>query len=243
MTRALLINPPSPERLGSPLLGLQYVASALLRRGCEVRVIDAAARYNPSNADEIVAEAEAFQPDLIGFGLFTRWVWHAYRLVESFRGRFPLLVAGGAHTTVCPDEVLEHGFDIAVLGEAEKTIVSLVDHLERGTALETIPGIRFRAADGKIRSGPPTGPIADLDSLAPAFHAQDLFDRRWYDPSGNEVIPGGMLTSRGCPARCTFCANYVTGRVFRHRSAVRRRGAERVSPPVGRSSSCSGTTR
>jgi radical SAM superfamily enzyme YgiQ (UPF0313 family) len=29
-----------------------------------------------------------------------------------------------------------------------------------------------------------------------------------------------MLTSRGCPARCTFCANYVTGRRFRHRSTA-----------------------
>ena len=40
--RVLLINPPSPEQLGSPLLGLQYVAASLLARGCEVRVIDAA---------------------------------------------------------------------------------------------------------------------------------------------------------------------------------------------------------
>jgi radical SAM superfamily enzyme YgiQ (UPF0313 family) len=31
------------------------------------------------------------------------------------------------------------------------------------------------------------------------------------------TVPGGILTSRGCPARCTFCANYVTGRLFRYR--------------------------
>ena len=41
MTRVLLVNPPSPEQLGSPLLGQQYVAAALLARGCEVRVLDA----------------------------------------------------------------------------------------------------------------------------------------------------------------------------------------------------------
>src|SRR5258706_12241274 len=98
MTRVLLINPPSPERLGAPLLGLQYVAAALLARGCHVRVIDAAARYFPGDADAIGAEAQAFAPDIIGFGLFTRWVHHAYALVERFRGRFRLLVADGAHT-------------------------------------------------------------------------------------------------------------------------------------------------
>ena len=39
MTRVLLINPPSPEQLGAPLLGQQYVAASLLVRGCEVRVV------------------------------------------------------------------------------------------------------------------------------------------------------------------------------------------------------------
>ena len=219
MTRVLLINPPSPEQLGAPLLGLQYVAAALVARGCDVRVIDAAARYFDGDPDSIVSQAEDFRPDVIGFGLFTRWIWHAYRLVERFRGRFPLLVAGGAHATVCPDETLEHGFDIAVVGEAEETIVRLVNWLEGQGSLETIPGIRYRDARGEIRGGPPSRAIADLDSLALPQTAQDLFDRRWYDPGGREVVPGGILTSRGCPARCTFCANYVTGRTFRYRAA------------------------
>src|SRR3954468_4904133 len=131
-TRVLLVNPPSPERLGAPLLGLQYVAAALLERGCEVRVIDAAARHFPGDAASIVADAEAFAPDVVGFGLFTRWVWHAYELAEAFRGRFPLLVAGGAHATVRPEETLAHGFDAAVVGEAEEAIVALVDRLEHG---------------------------------------------------------------------------------------------------------------
>src|SRR5262249_2667805 len=113
MTRVLLINPPSPEQLGAPPLGQQYAAPALRAPGCAVRVTDAAARYFDHDFDWIVAEAEDFAPDLIGFGLFTRWVWHAYRLVEAFRGRFPLLVAGGAHATVRPDETLERGFDVA----------------------------------------------------------------------------------------------------------------------------------
>jgi hypothetical protein len=54
--RVLLVCPPSPERLGAPLLGLQYVAAALLRGGHEVRVLDAAARHFPLDEDEIVAE-------------------------------------------------------------------------------------------------------------------------------------------------------------------------------------------
>lgn len=219
MARVLLINPPSPEQLGAPLLGLQYVASALLARGHCVRVIDAAARYYRLDAEAIVREADTFGPDVVGFGLFTRWVYHAYALAEKFRGRF-VLVAGGAHTTVRADETLEHGFDVAVIGEAEETIVALVDALEQGRALETVGGVRFRDGDGTIRQGPPARFIENLDALAFPQLSQELFDPAWYSPSGDEVIPGGVLTSRGCPAKCTFCANYVTGRGFRHRSSA-----------------------
>jgi len=56
--RILLINPPSPERLGAPLLGFQYVAAALLRAGHEVRVIDAAARHFRHDAEWIAAQVQ-----------------------------------------------------------------------------------------------------------------------------------------------------------------------------------------
>ena len=57
--RVLLINPPSPERLGAPLLGFQYVAAALLARGSEAQVVDTAARHFDRADDAIVDEAVA----------------------------------------------------------------------------------------------------------------------------------------------------------------------------------------
>lgn len=220
MTRVLLVNPPSPERLGAPLLGQQYVASALRARGCDVGVLDCAARYFEHDFAWIVGEIERFAPDLVGVGLFTRWVWHAYRLVDALRGSGPLLVAGGAHATVRAEETLARGFDVAVEGEAEETIVGLVDYLEGRAVLDDVPGVVFRDGDGRVRRGPKGDFVADLDRVPFPQLAQDLYDPRWYSPAGTEIIPGGILTSRGCPARCTFCANYVTGRGFRYRSAA-----------------------
>jgi radical SAM superfamily enzyme YgiQ (UPF0313 family) len=217
--RVILINPPSPEQLGAPLLGQQYLAAALVRHGCEVRVIDAAARYFAHSDDWIVGEARAFGADVVGIALFTRWVWHAYGLAERLRGHVPLLVAGGAHATVRPAETLAHGFDVAVIGEGEETIIQLVDAVAGGRSLGEVPGIMFRGRDGAPQVGACAQATTDLDTLAFPQLAQGLYDRYWYDPSGREVIPGGILTSRGCPARCTFCANYVTGRKFRHRRA------------------------
>ena len=218
-TRVLIVNPPSPEQLGAPLLGLQYVIAALLEHGCEVRVVDAAARYFDGGSEAVEAEVADFEPEVVGIALFTRWVWHAYGIVERLRGRVPLLVAGGAHTTVRPEETLERGFDVAVVGEAEHSFPELIDRFEHGGTFEDVAGIVYRGRDGAVHRSPPAPPIADLDDLAPPLRAQGLFDPRWYDPSGGATVPGGILTSRGCPARCTFCANYVTGRTFRYRSA------------------------
>ncbi len=213
--RILLITPPSPERLGAPLLGFQYVAAALRRAGHELRVIDAAARYFPHDAGWIATQVRDFQPRFVGLALFTRWVWHAYGLLPALRETGALLVAGGAHTTVCPEETLAQGFDVALTGEAEHAVVALARALDEGTPLTAVPGAWVRTDDGRLQQGPPGGFIEDLDQLAPPLLAQDLFDPHWYDASGRAPVPGGVLTSRGCPARCTFCANVVTGRGFR----------------------------
>lgn len=218
MKRILLIEPPSPERLGAPLLGLQSLAASLLAAGNEVAVIDAAAREFHPSASEIVRRAEDFRPGLIGVALFTRWVWHAYRLIPHLRGLAPLLVAGGPHVTARPLEPLARGFDVSLSGEAEQALCAVAAAPDRD-ALAQVPGIWFRSAAGTPTPGPTASPLEDLDRLPHPLHAQHLFDSRWYHAAAAST-PGGILTSRGCPARCTFCANYVTGRRFRFRSAA-----------------------
>lgn len=216
--RVLLLNPPSPERLGAPLLGQQYVAASLLAAGHEVRVLDAAAKFANQDEAHLLGEIASWRPDVIGVALFSRWIWHAYRIVGRLQGLEATLVAGGAHATVRPEEALRQGFDVAVVGEAERTVVALVEALQGDGDLGSIPGLVFRDA-GRVHRTPPAGLLADLDDLAPPWTAQHLYDPRDYDQTRDSVVPGGLLTSRGCPARCTFCANYVTGRKFRYRSA------------------------
>lgn len=219
MARVLLLNPPSPERLGAPLLGQQYVAAALLAAGHEVRVMDCAARLVQPSAEDVLAEVAAFQPHMVGVSLFTRWVWHAYGLVKKLNGLVPLLVAGGPHATAAPREVIEQGFDAAVVGEAEPVIAEMATRAEQGLPLEGVPGVWFRSREGEPVAGPPAAAIQDLDGIPSALCAQSLSKGSWYSEHSGEIVPGGVLTSRGCPARCTFCANYVTGRRFRYRSA------------------------
>lgn len=215
MTRVLLVNPPSLHRLASPLLGLQYVAAALLRAGCDVKVIDAAASRFDRDFEWILSEADAYAPQLVGFSLFTPSVREAYRLAERLTGRYPLLVAGGPHAGACPDEVLAHGFDVAVAGEGEEAVVRLAEAARGRGSLDDLPGIRYRAAGGSVRAGRP-GFLPDLDALADPHSASHLFAPRWYTASDEWGAPGGILASRGCPGGCVFCA--VSGGTFRSRS-------------------------
>jgi hypothetical protein len=120
LLRVLLLNPASPARSCAPPLGLEHIAASLQDYGCEVRVIDANACHFRHSLEWIIEEAEDFGPDIAGISLYTNWVLDAYRLAEGFRGRLRLLVAGGPHATACPDEVLDHGFDVVVAGEAER---------------------------------------------------------------------------------------------------------------------------
>ncbi len=216
MARVLLILPHLPQRMGAPYLGQQYVAAALLEAGHEVRCLDAAAvRWTGSTAD-VVAAALDFDPQIIGLTLFTYNALAAYELTGALRqapGMRAVLVAGGPHTTVRPHEALAHGLDAAIVGEGERALPALADAVEAGRWPAPIPGVC--TAEGTT----PGGFLEQLDTLPWPLTAYGCYEPSWYVANGT-VVPGGMMTSRGCPAKCTFCANHVTGRTFRWRSAA-----------------------
>lgn len=220
MARVLLILPHLPQRMGAPYLGQQYIAASLMTAGHTVKCLDMSALLYRGDDDDAVAEAERFGPDIVGMTLFTYNAARGYRLAKRLRGVARLLVAGGPHATVLPEEVVAQGFDAAVVGEGEQVIrrvaelcdapKNLLESLEAG--LSKLPGVYTRAGHG-----PSGGFIDDLDALPFPHLSYPAFDAKAYSPLGI-IAAGGMMTSRGCPARCTFCANYVTGRGYRFRS-------------------------
>ncbi len=217
MARVFLVNPPSPEPVRSPLLSFCYLAASLEAAGHSVAVLDTSAVHGPRDAGAIAEAAAAFAPDLVGLHLKTLHVQPAYALARALADRF-VLVAGGPHATVLPLEPLDHGFRFVLRGEGEEALVELADALDGRRDLATVRGLAFR--DGSdVRTTTPRGFLLHLDALASPLSALRLFDPAWYG-SARAVAPGGVLASRGCPAACTFCANDVTGRRFRHRSAV-----------------------
>jgi radical SAM superfamily enzyme YgiQ (UPF0313 family) len=245
MARVFLLNPPSPEPVRTPLLSFCHLAASLRAGGHDVALIDASAPYAPHGHAEIAARVRAFAPDLVGLHLKTLHVQPAYALAEALAG-LPL-VAGGPHATIVPEEPFAYGFRWVVRGEGEEALVELAEMIDErsdvagggapgGSAggaggLPRGKGGRRAATEvlglswmdrGMVRHNPARPFLTDLDRLAPPLSALDLFDQRWYGVApvpGGILPPAGILSSRGCPAACTFCSNDVTGRKFRYRSA------------------------
>lgn len=223
MARVFLVNPPSPEPVRTPLLSFCHLAAALREGGHEVALLDASAPFAPSSHAEIGERVARFGPDLVGLHVKTLHVQPAYALAAALAARGLNLVAGGPHATIVPEEPLGRGFGWVIRGEGEDALVELADALERGRGggggrgLAGIAGLSWRDR-GMVRHNADRPFISDLDRLAPPLSALELFDPAWYGAE-RALPPAGILSSRGCPAACTFCSNDVTGRRFRYRSA------------------------
>jgi radical SAM superfamily enzyme YgiQ (UPF0313 family) len=217
VARVFLVNPPSPEPVRTPLLSFCHLAASLRAGGHEVALYDASAPRAARDGAAIARHIDAFSPDFVGLHLKTLHVQPAYELGAALGERWPLC-AGGPHATVRPDEPLAHGFRWVVRGEGEHTLPELADAVDGRRALGDVAGLSF-VERGLVRHNPSRGFVTDLDALEPPMSALDLFDPAWYGAT-TTLPPAGLLSSRGCPAACTFCANNVTGRRFRYRSAA-----------------------
>ncbi len=148
------------------------------------------------DADELAARIRAAAPGLLGVSLTTRQWLRAREIVAAIRARLDVpLIAGGLHPTFSPELVLASpGFDYVCLGEGEQAMLELVQHLERsgGTPPEGIRNIWPKGGERPaVRE--PFAPLEDLP-----FLARDLLDEKY------GVVH--IVTQRGCPFPCTYCA-------------------------------------
>ena len=223
MIDVILINPPWIRRKGNiwqginscmPPLGVAYIASYLEKNGISVKILDAQAEQLPPQ--EIVRHVLESPARFIGITATTVLVHTAYEIAAALKTALPetTIILGGVHPTILPEEsLLQPGVDVVIRGEGEQTLLELV----QGKALETIEGISFRS-DGTIIHNKERMLIADLDSLPfPAYHLLPI--KKYYPAAGAyRRLPAiSILTTRGCPGRCTFCYQ-IFGRRLRARS-------------------------
>ncbi|PYM67424.1 MAG: hypothetical protein DMD79_00990 [Candidatus Rokuibacteriota bacterium] len=209
--RVLIVQPwfsndPTKTRLQSAeCLALGYLTSVLRRAGIEVDTLDA--HLLGLTNRECVEVAERGDYSLVGISCSAQRAYpEAAGLARDIKRRMPHVhvVGGGQFLSHVHDQVAasEPAFDSLVRGEGEQTLVALIRRLERGEALDGLPGVTFRR-DGAVVVNAPAPRLTDLDLLP-------FPDRSYLSHIVDEVRAGvryvAMLATRGCIYKCTFCS-------------------------------------
>jgi len=203
----------------SPPLGLGYIASYLQRNGHHVQIFD----DSVTNINQIKYNITYFKPDIVGFTTFTFAINHCFLLakwVKEFDSSINV-VFGGPHASYLPYETLVNEcVDSVVYGEGEETMVELVNRLAKRETLEGVKGVLYKDKNNRIINNGPRPLIEDLDSIP--FPAHELFPIGNYYGSVYRKFSNknmcSIITSRGCPYRCTFCSHKMFGSKIRFRS-------------------------
>ena len=192
-------------------IGLLYLASALEKAGHHIEIFDCQLTADPfKEFDRLIAERPY---DVIGFSAVSAAAQNAERMAARAKEADPSrpVLFGGVHATVKGAEVLNQlpHVDVAVIGEGEITTVRLLERLESGGDLDDIAGLAFRR-HGEIVFTGRRPLIKDLDAIPfPAYHLVDI--NRYSPPPGMSFRQplAFMMTARGCPFDCAFCADTV----------------------------------
>lgn len=221
----LFLNPPWHKKSGNiwksvsscmPPFGLGILAALARENGFSAAIID----YNAEQTglDRAREYLPSSAPKFIGITATTILIDSALGLAKMAKKKYPetKIIIGGVHATVMPKEVLAcPEVDYVLIGEGENSLLELL----AGKEPQIIRGIGFKN-NGKIILNPPQSIIPDLNVFP--IMAYDLLPMAKYysAPGSYKREPSfGMITSRGCPGRCTFCNGDLFGAVIRFRSA------------------------
>lgn len=210
-----------------PPLGTLYASALLRQRGFSVALFDsmledpergfaaAVARHRP----RIVAIYED-NFNFLSKMCLTRMRQVAFSMLEEARAAGATVVVNGSDSSDNVEEYLGAGFDYILLGEAEWTLLELVDALIENRDPERIPGLAYLRRDTGVARTPPRPFVANLDSLP--FPARDLVYLEHYRDAwvaAHGFFSLNLVVSRGCPFHCNWCARPIYGQTYHLRSA------------------------
>jgi radical SAM superfamily enzyme YgiQ (UPF0313 family)/glycosyltransferase involved in cell wall biosynthesis len=209
-------------------LGTLYAASYLRTRGYDVRFFDAMLAESEaewsSALDAAKPRAAVIYEDSFNYlskMCLLRMRQAALTMVSLARDRGVTTVVAGSDATDHPSIYLDRGAAAVVLGEGEVTLADVLDRLAGSDPqpLYDIPGVAFLDGDGRLVRTTGRETIKDLDALP--FPAWDLVDvdryrAIWRSRHGFHSM--NVVTTRGCPYHCNWCARPIYGQRYTSRT-------------------------
>jgi len=199
-----------------PPLGLLSLSAWLKQKGVSLQVFDSTFAHPSDFAEQL----RRFRPRVVGLYVNMMTRRNALSMMRQAKHHGSWVVLGGPEPPAHAEEFLLRGADIIVVGEGERTLEALLEHLRiHGmVGLERIAGLIFRDLSGRLVHTPPRAPIKPLKTLPwPDREAIDLgpYLHAWRSHHGYGSI--SLITARGCPFTCTWCSHAVYGHSHRRR--------------------------
>lgn len=230
----LALDPkPAANQEPYPPLGTLYAAARLRGDGHEVALSDSMLEFG---LGEYQSELRRFRPDVVAiyeddFNYLSKMCLtnirsRAFEKARLAKGAGALVVAHGSDASDHFEKYLEACADAVLLGEGEETLAELTRATasegagrETGPSWVKIPGLAFRDRQGTVVRTPPRPVLRNLDQLP--FPAWDLVDveryrKAWLERHDRFSI--NMVTTRGCPFHCNWCAKPIYGQRYSVRS-------------------------
>ncbi|MCX6759735.1 MAG: radical SAM protein, partial [Candidatus Nealsonbacteria bacterium] len=200
-----------------PNIGLMNLFLIGKELGCDMELMDLT-EVAYRKGLQMVLEREH---DVIGISCnFTNAVPYCINYIKDIKKKFPetIIISGGNHATLVPEDLLFNGCDYIVCGEGELTFKEVLQKLLKKETLSGLDGLCY-LNNGEIVRNSARELIKDLDSLPlndySYFNLEPYFKR-----SGLRYI--SMETSRGCYYNCAFCSTVkMWGNNYRHKSPER----------------------
>ncbi|HZS93495.1 MAG TPA: radical SAM protein [Chloroflexota bacterium] len=211
-----------------PPLGTLYAASYIRERGYDVALFDAMLAESEA---EWAAAIDREKPRIAvlyedNFSYLSkmcllRMRQAAFEMIQMAREQGCEVIVAGSDATDHPDRYLARGARFVLLGEGEVTLGILLDRLTDRTDADfaEIDGLAFVSTNGATVRTPRRPVIRRLDDLPfPAWDLVDVESYRdvWLRHHGYYSM--NMVTTRGCPYRCNWCAKPIWGQRYNSRS-------------------------
>jgi len=203
-----------------PPLHLAILAAIAEQKGHEIKLIDG--QIENMSLGEMVSQASEFKPDIIGITATTPFYHIAVDLACLLKKCLPKvpIAIGGHHITVTKEQAFFSQFDYAFIGEAEISWSQFLDSFEKRESLSSVEGILYRE-NGKVVLNGKGKVFQDMDSLPlPARHLYKIEKYKMGTLKGVKNFTT-VMTTKGCPFKCTFCTTEVSGNTVRKRSPKR----------------------
>ncbi len=209
-------------------LGTLYACSLLRQHGYSVALFDTLLAEGPG---EIIRVLDSVRPKLVviyddDFNYLTKMCLSnmrhaAFAMIRFARDRGCRVAVHGSDPGDHALEYLEAGAEYLIVGEGEHTLLELAECLSANRSPSGVNGLAF-LRDGKVERSAKREPLHDPDALP--FPARDLIDVNRYRAlwmKRHAYFSMNIVTTRGCPFHCNWCAKPVYGQVYHSHSPER----------------------